>query len=498
MKSEAGKFGKAFILFLCSIAGASVVRADVKIKSRQTASGQTFENTTYIKQKRQRTETMNGQMVNIQQCDMKRNIQIMPPAQSYIITPYDDGNSTVGAASPSGTARSDGVTKGGLVTSTVTTKDTGERKKMFGYEARHIITTIQTESSPDSCSPMNSKMEMDGWYIDASFVLECDSQHVFSNYRPQAKSGCQDRYQTKQIGSGKKGYPVWEEMTMFDEKGAESFSTLNEVVELSQATTLDPSLFDVPAGYREVKDFSGGSFAMSGSGSTGMSTTTAGASEISGVSGSGNDDSGMNANVKSMAASRPSQPPTELGAKKAGVVRLGLAAVKTGSVGEGLNPNELAAAVQNSLADYLKSPSIELIQLESKLPSQIVAEATQKECDFVILANVSHKKGGGGGFGSMFGRMAPAINYVPIHTGNTAGNVAGGVAAQMIVSTTSMSANVKSKDELTLDVKLQAPKDSTPAVVKQFKSKAKSNGEDIISPIIEQAAQAILDATGKK
>jgi len=106
-----------------------------------------------------------------------------------------------------------------------------------------------------------------------------------------------------------------------------------------------------------VKDFTGASFAMSGSSSTGMSTTTAGASGISGVSGSGNDDSGMNANVKSMANSRPAQSPTELGAKKAGVVRLGLAAVKTGSVGEGLNPNELAAAVQNSLTDYLKAPA---------------------------------------------------------------------------------------------------------------------------------------------
>jgi len=98
----------------------------------------------------------------------------------------------------------------------------------------------------------------------------------------------------------------------------------------------------------------------------------------------------------------------------------------------------------------------------------------------------------------MFSRMAPAINSVPIHTGNTAGNVVGGVAAQMIVSTASMSANVKSKDELMLDIKLQAPKDSIPAVVKQFKSKAKTNGEDIISPIIEEAAQAILDANGKK
>ncbi len=42
---------------------------------------------------------------------------------------------------------------------------------------------------------------------------------------------------------------------MFGPDGTASFTTINEVVEFSQAT-LDPSLFDVPAGYREVQDFS--------------------------------------------------------------------------------------------------------------------------------------------------------------------------------------------------------------------------------------------------
>ena len=60
---------------------------------------------------------------------------------------------------------------------------------------------------------------------------------------------------TKQVGLAKKGYPVWEKMTMFDPAtGAESFSTINEVVEFSNAT-LDASLFEVPAGYRQVNDF---------------------------------------------------------------------------------------------------------------------------------------------------------------------------------------------------------------------------------------------------
>ena len=55
---------------------------------------------------------------------------------------------------------------------------------------------------------------------------------------------------------------------------------------------------------------------------------------------------------------------------------------------------------------------------------------------------------------------------------------------------------MKSKDEITLDIKLVAA-DNSPALTKQYKAKAKSNGDDIISPLIEQAAQEILDAVKK-
>lgn len=236
----------------CLLTISGVASADTKIKSRQTSGGQTYENTSYIKGKRQRSETNNGQMIVLQQCDLRRNIQIMPQANAYVIQPYDQ-QATTNAASSS-TAQPGAVRKGGLVTSTVTTRDTGERKQMFGYTARHIITTMVTDSSPDACSPMKSKMEIDGWYIDAAFALDCDMSQAYKSYTPQTASGCQDRYETKQIGMAKKGFAVWEKTTMFGQDGAESFSTVNEVVEFSQAT-LDASLFDIPAGYREVKDF---------------------------------------------------------------------------------------------------------------------------------------------------------------------------------------------------------------------------------------------------
>lgn len=241
------------LAIVCLITLAGSASADTKVKSRQTNGGQTYENTSYIKGKRQRSEANNGQMIVIQQCDLRRNIQIIPQAQAYVIQPYDDAANTSSTTNGRATLHPSTTTKGGIVTSIVTTKDTGERKQMLGYTARHIITTMETESSPEACSQMKSKMQIDGWYIDAEFALECDSGVAYKPYTPPQSGGCQDRYVTKQVGTAKKGFPVWEQTTMFDPSGAESFSTISEVVEFSHAT-LDASLFDVPAGYRQVSD----------------------------------------------------------------------------------------------------------------------------------------------------------------------------------------------------------------------------------------------------
>jgi hypothetical protein len=492
--SQILRAGRLALLLLFAATAAAEARADVKIKSRQTMQGQSYENATYIKGKRQRTESMGGQSVTIQQCDLRRDIQIMPAMKAYTVNPYGDAN----AAAPTGNAPATGTrqvveqTKGGLVTSTVTTRDTGERKQMFGYTARRIITTIETKSSPDACTPIDTKMETDGWYIDAAFALDCDLERAGAYQNRQQAGGCRDRYQMKTIGAAKRGYPVYEKMTMFEKDGRESFSMVTEVVELSQAT-LEASLFEPPADYREVKDFSAA--AMMASASSGSDDANNGGAN-SGRSSSSN--SGIGANVTGLAGSQAAPAPAEVGAKKPGVVRLGLAAVKTGSVGDGMSAADLAAAVRNTLAGYLKSPLVELVQLEAMLPSQVESEARQKECDFVVYATVSHKKGGGG-FGGMFSKViAPTVGQVGYgHTGSTAGNVAASAATTTVINAGSVSANVKQKDELTLEVKLQAPGEAAPAVAKQFKSKAKSAGEDIISPAVEQAAELILAASVK-
>ncbi len=283
-----------FAILTVSLATSVTAFADVKIKSRQKVGGQTMENTVLIKGKRQRTESMNGQMISVMQCDLRRDIKINSASQTYQISLFDTGASGGGQTVD---AKSSPVTKGGIITMLVSNKDTGERRQMFGYTARHIISTMEMSSSPDACSLTKSKMQVDGWYIDADFALDCASNRVYADYNQQ-KGGCQDRTEMKTVGAAvKKGYPVLEKMTMFDENGKESFTTTNEVVELSKAT-LDANLFDVPADYREVKNiselFTGNTTSLGGNNSMKMPNSPNG-----GVS---NDDSGMNQTVKNLSS----------------------------------------------------------------------------------------------------------------------------------------------------------------------------------------------------
>ncbi|HLM62570.1 MAG TPA: hypothetical protein VK308_17340 [Pyrinomonadaceae bacterium] len=482
----------------------SPVLADVKIKTRNTVAEQTSESTVYIKGKRQRSEQDFGGMktVNLTQCDLRRDVQLNTRAKTYFLSLYNSGGTTnqISQDAAQNQKSKNQNQKGGVVTTTVTLKDTGERKQLFGYTARRILSTMVMESSPDACSPTKTKMETDGWYIDAEFAFDCLLNHQYK-YQPQTESsGCEDRQEFKQVGSAKLGYPVYLKTTMRGENGSEDFTSIMEVLEISPAT-LDAALFEIPADYREVKNqadlFKGGFVDMDDSDEDSEDDEKPKKQSMSVSAKSSQTSSNRNVNV---AANKPSNSAntiatTPTGAKKAGVVRLGLATVKTGSAGEGMNAEELSESVKNTLAGMFKGANVELVSIEAKLPSAVNAEAKQKSCDFVIYATVSHKKGGGG-FGKMLGKIAPVIvNEIPV-TSSVEANTAINAGRQAIYTAGDAAQNVKSKDELTLEINLQSG--GTSVLSNKFKSKAKSDGEDIISPLVEQVAQAILTAVAGK
>lgn len=243
------------VALLCS---AAIVLADVKITTKSSAGGQSMTSTTYIKGSRQRTEGMG--YTSIYQCDLKRSIQINDKTKTYLITPLSNANAAAGqrvnaAGTATGKAR-----RGGVVTYTTSATDTGERKQILGLTARRIKTRTVISASEGACNPMNMEMETDGWYVDLPGGLNCATDGSNTPLFPVDQSDCVDEVRFKTEGTVKLGYPVETTTKMKFGTGDDEVqpiatpgsSSTQEVVDISTAT-LDAALFDVPAGYREVK-----------------------------------------------------------------------------------------------------------------------------------------------------------------------------------------------------------------------------------------------------
>lgn len=131
----------------------------------------------------------------------------------------------------------------------VNTVDTGERRQLGPFSARHVITTTTTNPSPDATTRASESVE-DGWYVDLPppGCRDGGDAHAFaigSVVRPGASP---DRVTVEFRGARRGGFPI--EQTRRDEgtHGA-PITTRVTLIEFSEAA-LDTSLFDVPAGYR--------------------------------------------------------------------------------------------------------------------------------------------------------------------------------------------------------------------------------------------------------
>ncbi len=440
------------------------VFADVTVRSTQNVGGREFKNTTYIKGKRKRVETMDGTMITISQCDTHREIGINPSFKTYYSVVSDSDDRQLSSQSAIESRKT-----GGTVTITTSTIDTGERKQFFGYTARRVKSTIIYESSADACTVSNSKMETDGWYIDADFDTGCTTGAAAGSPGADIVRGCTDNVVTKVIGDARRGFAVFERTTIFDGAGRETSSFSNEVTEIS-GQDLDESLFEIPEGYSQVADRS-------------ELFRPPQVKDLESVRGQVAQTPASNIPVEEPGADT-------VGVKKPGTIRIGLARVKVAAATENLPAAELAEALRNTLADQLNRNNIEVVVLESELPSEAEPEARNLDCDAVLYAVATHKKGGGG-FGGMFGKViAPGLGNLG---GAGAGNVASTVAVEAtraaIITAASVAAKIKDKDEISLTVELTGP-GSASSVRKQYKRKARSNGEDIITPLMEEAAAA--------
>jgi hypothetical protein len=181
-------------------------------------------------------------------------------------------------------------------------------------------------------------------------------------------------------------------------------------------------------------------------------------------------------------------------------------ALPQAQLGQGNNsPTDVSEPVRTALGTFMAGPAVELVRLEARIPVQIEAEAAQKACAYVLRSAVTQKKGGGG----FLKKMAPLAGALPM-LGGVSGSMGSVMAAQAVSSAASAAAaqsmqeeamaamtgaqqsNVKSGDTITVEYALSAVGNATPIQQGKLQQKAKQDGEDLISPLLEQVATAVV------
>jgi hypothetical protein len=429
-------------LVLACAAGAA--RADIRIKQRMTFGGQpggegrAMESDVAIKGQRQRSEqelAPGMKMVSITQCDMKRMLNISDSTRKYTVTPLGGAEESAANNAPATTTASAPAsrpTRGGVVTYVQTLTDTGERKQMFGYTARHILMKARTEHSPDACDQNDMMYETDGWYVDLEFNFEClMGQRPMSRPTAQPAAGCQDTMRFRRVGTAKLGYPLLVTTRYFGKDGKVQTEMTQEVVSLSRAT-LDAALFDIPAGYTETQNPQE---------LYDMAAMVQSMQRANRDNDEGGSRPQSNANSSGMMS-----VPAASGAKRPGAIRVGVV-----RVGNKTTQSLDAGTLRGTLIAAISEGSVEAIPLIETAPDAAQAEAKQKDCDYVLFTDVGGlKQSAANKIGGMLGRATGASSGAERYEAKldyTLVPVAGGAPTQ---------ANVSAKEEGGADISLNA------------------------------------------
>ena len=230
------------------------------------------------------------------------------------------------------------------------------------------------ESSPDACQKGSQRIETDGWYVDLSFGLSCQTDRPMTTPTGTDGGGCRDKMNVVRKGSAKLGYPLLQTtkigMGNGDDKGAMTSTMTTEVLELSKAA-LPAALFDIPAGYTEAASRQElyGSAAQRAMGQYSRPTPA------------------ENSDAVPM--------PGMTNAKKPGVMRVGVMPVTNSTV------RNLALDMYRShLVSSLTSGNIDAVQISSE------ADAQRLGCDFILTTTVKDmKQSAASKVGGLFGKV---------------------------------------------------------------------------------------------
>ena len=235
--------------------------ADLKITIRRTinrSNTSVFTETIYLKGARCREErfvklpstvsldqTHHG--VTLTQCDERRLVDLNDDTLTYAVMPLVDWTAHLKAAGGQASRRQLPDMSGPEVKILVDSVDTGERRQLGRYVARHIVTTTITEAAPGA-HHRSGRNEEDGWHIDLPTCWEQNDTRTFA--RPDGEvtrpGEPLDRTRYEFRGTARHGYTI--EGTSRGAGAAAPVESI-ELIEFSEAA-LDPTLFTIPPNYR--------------------------------------------------------------------------------------------------------------------------------------------------------------------------------------------------------------------------------------------------------
>lgn len=148
--------------------------------------------------------------------------------------------------------------------------------------------------------------------------------------------------------------------------------------------------------------------------------------------------------------------------------------------------------LEHLVTGYLSSPHVQIVPISARLPQQVQDELSAQNCDLALSVSLTEKKGGNGlAFLKGASSMASMIPMVGM-AGGLAGAAASAAARTALSGAGAVAGSVKAKSEYTVKYSLLRISDQKVLKANAMQAKAKQDGEDVITPAIEQMATEVL------
>ena len=162
------------------------------------------------------------------------------------------------------------------------------------------------------------------------------------------------------------------------------------------------------------------------------------------------------------------------------------------------NTEAAITAVRETFTSFLSGPSLGVVPLKARLASQAHEEAKQANCPYVLLTTMKHQRKQDHGLlrRATGGAIEAGAWQAMGSAHSTEARVAAGAAVQVGAAAREVAYWFRTKDELELGYRLESM-DGTVLLDRTEKRTAKSDGEDVLTPLVEHASEAIVAVVAK-